>query len=487
MGFRRLQAEEYNPEIANYAEQMRSISDLTAEESLRSENRRAQGQADRLAVEERGFDALIGGVKEGVTGGADRYQANKRMQREEARLDKQDARADRGEDRSDKQVGMQEEEFGLRKPEMQAQAGTAEQRARLGIEGQEAGIAGAKAGTRQATVQADTMEREESWKNASASGKPEAREGETNRDYVQRMDLEGNKANRDLAIAQLDEAKATRGGRVALQNAQIGAANASTEAQTIANTAAREDTEIRKLTAMASAPKPGDLEKLSPYLAKEVNEGRIKPEKAALVIAGIKNAEAQKALQQQLVNNANPEYQDRITRTFAARDKADNYLSAIAEMETALAQNRSNNMFTDDGARVRFATMLDGVGMATDAEKIRNGSDLGSIGDKDNPFGLTGRMETLLAKVKVSARAQMDVLSAEIKADPKVAELSQRISQLNASASPGQGKQQLFGSPNQGPQIGAGQNGNRPGMPQPLPGRNARKREAPASVGGPRK
>ncbi len=480
MGLRRLQAEEYLPQIPNYAEQMRSISDLTSEESRRIDDMRARGQTERLAREEEGFSNLVGGIKEGVIGGMDRYKANKKEAREEGRLQREEERMGRAETRADKVAAMQEEEFNLRRPELEVQAKTAEQRAALGIRGQETALRRDEAGTRLADVQATGAERERAFLDSVATG-PGARANETNQAYMLRMEQEGKLANLDLAKEQLQAAKEMRPLQAAQARAGIAASQASTDAQRIQTAQVKEDMEIKWLTAVATAPAPGDLEKLSPTLAAKVNSGEITPERAAQVIGNIKNAEAQKALQQQLVNNANPEYQDRISRTFAARDKADNYLSAIAEMETAIAENRANALFTDDGARERFASMLDGIGMSTDAQKIRSGADLGAIGDLNNPFGLTGRMETLLAKAKASARAQMNVLPEAIRQDPKVAELTQRINSLSSSSVAGGGnKPALISAP-------PGQMNAQQGIPQPLPGRNARKRVAPAQVGGPKK
>jgi hypothetical protein len=483
MGFRRLQAEEYNPAIPNYAEQMRSISDLTNEETRRIQDMRARGQTERLAREEEGLSNLLGGIKEGVVGGMDRFKQNQREARQEKRLQTEEERAARAETRADKVAAMQEEEFGLRKPELQAQAETARQRAALGIRGQEAGIRQSEGSARLTDVQAKSAEREQAYLSAQST-LPGARVGETNQDYMRRKADEKDLANLDLAKEQLASVKELRPFQVAQIRSGIAAQGAATEAQQMQTAQLKEDMEVKRLTAIATAPTPEDLQRMAPNLAAKVNSGEISPERAAQVIGAIKSQEVQKALQQQLVNNASPQYQDRMARTFAAQDKAENYLSAIAEMESALAANKANTFFTDDGARERFASMLDGVGMSSEAEKIRRGVDIGAIGDADNPLGLTGRMETILAKVKASARAQMNVLPDAVRQDPKVSELVTRINSIDSSgAVGGASKPSLFGAPPQQNASGT----VTPGGLQPLPSKSARKRVAPAQVGGPKK
>jgi hypothetical protein len=475
---------------------MRGISNLAAEETQRRLDRSSEAQDRRIQMQVQGAGVMGQGIREGVNSFLDRSREARKDNQEEARLDRAEQRADRGESRADRQQGMAEEEFGLRKPELAARARTAEERTDLEIQQGRAGLRGTEANADLATAQAASAKAEEAWKASSAENMPNAMPGETMRQYVLRMDLEGQKANRDLAIAQLEEQKAGRPMRERLTQAQIDATMAG-----IANTrqqtaqakavfdAEQEGREVEKLSAMLTRPTPEQLRATAPYLADKVNSGEISPEKAALVLANVKNKEQQRMLQQQLVNNANPEYQDKISRTFKARDKAENYLSAIAEMESALAQNQANALFTDDGARERFANMLDAVGMAKDAEKIRSGFDLGAVGDADNPLGLTGRMETLLAKVKAAARSQMNVESEAVKSDPIVQQLSARINALDSSGASTTGnKPALFGGAQQ--PMNAGQTpgifpGGPGGINQPvLPSPNAKKRVAPAQFKG---
>lgn len=499
MGFRRLVPEESILGDGSHLASMRSISDLASEETQKRMDRSTEADERRIRMQVEGAGAMGQGLKEGVNSFLDRSRERRRDDLEEQRLDRAEARADRGESRADRQQGMAEEEFSLRRPEMEARGRTAEERVNAELERDRATTDSTRSQARLAGTQADIATREEAWKNASAQGKPNALPNETNRDYAMRMDLEGQKANRDLAIAQLEEQKAGRPMRERLSQAQIDQAMAgiaATRQQTAQAkaefNAAQEQREVEKLAAIAKQPTPEQLRALAPHLADKVNMGEITPEKAALVVANIQSKEQQKAIQQQLINNANPEYQDRFARTVKARDTAENYLSAIAEMESALAQNQGNALLTDDGARERFATMLDGIGMGVEAQKIRSGSDLGAITEGDNPFGLTGRMETLLAKAKASARAQMNVLPETVKQDPKVQELVARINALDSSgASANPGRPLLFGG-QQGPMNAAPGSPVPPGGPmganmQPMPSPSAKKRVSPADFRGPKK
>jgi hypothetical protein len=321
-------------------------------------------------------------------------------------------------------------------------------------------------------VAANAQEREEAWNNA-----PSPEDGSlTNRAYMLKMEREGRTQDLAFKREQLAEQIAGRPLREQATRAGIAASNASTKAQTQQTASLEREERIKQLTAVAMAPTQEQLKTLAPNLASEVNAGNITPQEAASVIANVKNTEAQRALQQQLVNNANPEYQRKLTQTYAAQDKAKDFASALRLIKSAGTAEGATRFTDDDSAKRQAAKALRMMGLDEEADEI-----LKSYG---NPFAGQGfltstRLRAAMNRARVQALSQFD--NNEAKQIPEVQALLTDLNSINADA---QSKPNLV-APRPAMNAG-GMPTPQPGMPQPLPSRNARKRVAPAANGGPK-
>lgn len=472
MGFRRLPVEERtydNSEIGA----MRDISDLVREESALSDRRKQEAFDRGLAMEKEGRDALIGGIQRGVEG----FVANRRQAR---RDDLEERRLDKQEERADKQTAMQEEEFNLKKPELEAQGRTAAERA-------EAEIAGRKAGTRSAEAQAAQAEAETAY-NTAPSRMKDAVQGESNFAYNQRkaqeiamLDADIRRAETELKGAELAEFKANAGLRkqqlqasIDASRAGIAASNASTRATNVQTDQAVKSQKIAELKSrVQGATTLAQAQQAMPELARLLESKQITPAEANEVVASINNDQAAKALQQQLINNANPEYGYQVKKDQEARDTAASYLSNIGLMKNALKNNSANAIFDDKGAKEQFASALEAMGMSAEAKSV-----MSSFGENDitDPVSTDARMKMYLNKAIAKARATFN--DPELQKNPKVQEMLTALNNLSSDGA----KPSLVPQGGPIPAAGPGPGGApQPAMAQPMPSKNARPRAQPAA------
>lgn len=481
MGFRRLQAEEYNPDIPNYAQQMQGISDLSVEESRRTDDRRERGAAERIRMEEEGLDAVLGGLRSGVEGGLDRYDKNKKAAREEAQLERSNAREDRSEAR-------QAEEFDAGSGERQARKELGGQAYKTSLAAQEAATEGSRAQARASTVSADTMEADAAIMNAPAEG-PDVRPNETNRLYLARLEREGRQDDLKFKREQLAEQVAGRPMRERLMGAQIGQANAgidasraSTEAQRTQTASLKKDARMQELKARMGGGDPQAIARDFPQVQAALNSGEISTSEALQLVGEIKSGAVQREMQSLLVENtrnANPLKAQEIEQTVKARNDAQAMTAGLAAMQSAAATN-AQEFLTDEGSKDEVVQMLRTLGMEKDANELEDPSFMEMLKDPRGAVSSEVKIASLINKVKARARAQIAVLPEAARKDPKVVELAAMLDSVGG----GTQKASLFSRPQQGPMSAGGAPMQ---TPQPLPSRNARKREAPAQVGGPRK
>lgn len=477
---RRLQAEEFIPD-EGYLGQMRSIADLAREESSLRMDRSTQAQDKVTSLQLRGADSMADGIKGGVDNFYDRKDKADKIKREEAQLERSNSREDAADKRQQEEFDAGAGERGARK-ELGATA------YKQNMDAQEAAIAGNRAQARQATVGADSMEREEAIMNGVAQY-GDAKPGETNRMYLSRLDREGKTAQLRLAQSQLDEQIAGRPGRERLQTAQIGQANAgiaasqaSTEAQRTQTASLKKEARMQELAARMGGGDPKAIARDFPQVQAALQSGEITSSEALQLVGQIKSGAVQREMQGLLLENTrnqNPMKAQEIEQTVKARNDAQAMTAGIAAMQSAADTNSAAAFFTDEGSKDEVVQMLRTLNMTKDADELEDPSFMEMLKDPRGAVSSEAKIASLINKVKLRARAQLAVMPEATRKDPKVMELSAMLNNLGGAAP----KASLFGQPAQAPMNAQGAP---MGAPQPLPGRNARKRVAPAQVGGPK-